>query len=192
MKRIAILATLAALAVLSLMPVHAQTSVSGPLGGTCTSSTGTPVGIGTETFFSSDGAGNITTYMVESECLIKGASLGDIATVVYFVNASCNTNFCAPNATIASAVTPSANSNNQAPGASATINNATASGLTIIIAVNGTSGTPVEIFAGNATLNSFPTHGGHSVTVATFGSVTITEGGLFPDVSPDFSVQWQK
>jgi hypothetical protein len=192
MKRITIFAFFAILTALSLMPVNAQTSVSGPLGGTCTSSSGSPVGIETETFYSSDGLGNTITYMVETECLVKSSALGDIVDVTYFVNASCNTESCPATATIASLVTPAANSNNQAKGASATIDSATASGLTITIATDGADGTPVQIFSGEATLNSFPTHGNHSDTVALFGSVTISAGGLFPDVAPDFSVAWQQ
>ena len=191
-KQLATLVIFTVLALLQLIPANAQTTVTGPLLGTCTSSSGTPVGIGTEIFHSSDGLGNIVTYMVESECLIKGASLGDVAVVVYNVNASCNTALCPATATIASVVDPAAHSNNQAKGASATISSPTASGLTFNIATNGADGIPVQIFTGSATLNSFPTHGNHSVTVATFGSVTISAGAPFPDVAPDFSVQWQK
>jgi hypothetical protein len=191
-KQLATFAIFAVLALLQLIPAHAQTTISGPLLGSCTSSSGTPVGIEKETFYSSDGSGNTITYMVETECLVKGALSADVAVVVYNVNASCNTALCPATATIASLVDPAAHSNNQAKGASATINSATASGLTINIATNGADGTPVQIFTGTATLNSFPTHGKHSVTVALFGSVTISAGGLFPDVAPDFSVQWQK
>jgi hypothetical protein len=190
---LSIFAFLAILTLLPLLPhASAQVSVSGPLGGTCTSSSGTPVGIGKETFYSSDGLGNTITYMVETECLVKGASLGDVVDVVYYVNASCNTASCPASASIADIVEAAHNMNNQAKEASATIDSAVAAGGTVEIAIENANGTPVPIFSGEATLNSFPTHGNHSDTVALFGSVTISAGAPFPDVSPGFSAAWQQ
>jgi hypothetical protein len=189
---LAISAAVISLALLASIPAHATTAVSGPLGGSCASSTGKPNGVETDTLTSSDGAGNTITYTVESGCLIKGSTVGDVAVVAYFVSASCNTAACPATATIGSTVTPAAHSNNQAKGASATINIAVASGLTVSIATNGAAGTPVKIFSGQATLNSFPTHGRHSNTVALFGSVDVSAGGLFSVASPDFSVAWHK
>jgi hypothetical protein len=194
MKRTAIFAVIAVLALLPLMPANAAT-VQGPLGGTCETNIGSPVGISTETFYSSDGSGNTITYMVETECLVKGASLDDTppwAYVTYWVNASCTSGTCPATATISATVEPAANSNNQAKYAGAEITEANAFGAPVEIAPGGANGIPVQIFEGNATLTSFQNHGQHSVTVALFGSVTISAGGLFPDVSPGFSVQWQK
>jgi hypothetical protein len=162
----------------SLVPAYAA-SVTGPLGGTADSTTGTPVGIETYMVTVSDASLNNITYMVEVATLVKNASLGDVVTVVFFVNATCQ-GTC-PNATIGN-LTANVNGVNQSGGL-VTLGTITANtGANVPM-----DGTPVQILSGNATLNAFPPKGRN--TVALLGSVVISAVG-FPDVEVGFSIAW--
>jgi hypothetical protein len=173
-----VLAFLAVAMLTSLGPAYA-TSINGPLGGTADSTTGMPVAIDTYMFTVSDASLNNITYLVEVATLVKNASLGDVVTVVFYVNASCE-GTC-PNATIGM-WTPNPFGVNHS-GGSVTLGTITAN----TNATLPTDGTIVQILSGNATLNEFPPNGRN--TVALLGSVVISAPG-FPDVEPDFSIAW--
>ena len=173
-----VLSILAIAFLASLVPAYA-TSVIGPLGGTADSTTGTPVAIETYMITVSDASLNNITYMVEVATLVKNASLGDVATVVFNVNATCQ-GTC-PNATIGM-LYPNKNGVNHS-GGSVTLGTITANtGANVPM-----DGTPVQILSGNATLNAFPPKGRN--TVALLGSLVISATG-FPDVEVDFSIAW--
>jgi hypothetical protein len=173
-----VLAFLAIALLASLAPAYA-TSITGPLGGTADSTTGTPVAIDIYMVTVSDASLNNITYIVEVAALVKNASLGDVVSVVFYVNATCQ-GTC-PNATIG-LWTPNVHGVNHS-GGSVTLGTITANTNASL----PTDGPPVQILSGNATLNGFPTNGRN--TVALLGSVVISAMG-FPDVEPDFSIAW--
>ena len=178
------LALLAVTLLASLMPANAV-AVTGPLGGSASSVSGTSIAIDTATFVIDDGFGNVVTYVVESETLVKGASTGDVVTVTYYVLATCTSGTCPSFASIGSLT--SADNNVNQSGGSCTLGTITPNTGTGNIPIDGA--TTVVILSGSATLDAFPPKGRN--TVALLGYVTISVIG-FSDVSPDFSIQWFK
>ncbi len=169
----------------SVAPAYA-TSVTGPLGGTATSTTGTPVGIETMTIVVhnvTDIAGGLAdnniTYLIEVATLVKGASLGDNVTVMFFVNATCM------------GTCPSAMIGLYMPNKFGVNHSGGAATLGTIVANTGaalpTDGTIVLILSGSAVLDAFPPNGRN--TVALLGEVVISAPG-FADANPDFSIAW--
>ena len=169
-------------AIPSTLQAHATHSGIGPNGGTCaTIGSGDPSGPSAKSLVSTDGLGSIT-YVIERECLIKGATTSDSADVVYKVSATCS-GVCPADAGTIGSLTAADKQCNQS-GGTCTLGTITAGTGTIPL-----DGTELTILTGGATVDSFPPKGRN--TVAQLGSVAIDVPSGFTAVATSFSIAFR-
>lgn len=160
--------------------------------GTCVvTGTGTAIGPDMETFTSTNSTtGAVITYTVETECLDKGAGIGDNMTGTFNINATCNDGGSGACATLSDFGTIGTY------GAAQKICNH--DGTCVVGAVTPaaqgtaipTDGSEVQILSGSASMTALPNHG--RTVVAHLGEVSITvPSGFSQMVSPDFSIAFQ-
>ncbi|MGI0086919.1 MAG: hypothetical protein ACREBI_03015 [Nitrosotalea sp.] len=159
--------------------------------GTCViTGTGTAIGPDTETFTSTNStSGAVITYTVESECLDKGAGVGDNMTGTFNISATCNDNGTGTCATLSDFGTIGTYEAAQ----KLCNHDGTCSVSAVTPAAQGTAiptdGTEVQILSGSASDLSLRAHGN---IVAHLGEVSMTAPAGFSDVgSPDFSLAFQ-